>query len=650
MRKLSLLIVLAVASIAFAQSTPVGFTSFTDDGATAGAISFNGTLVPVGSLIQVIKPGANGVLDAPEAMNAASYGSLTGDDLPVGMFYMGDMDAGPGDYYTYLGVYSSGGAAAELNNGNQFYIRCWVREGGVVSSLPVPAGSYYADGGPFTATNTVEWIFGGGLNPNNTNPLWTVVPAHVPAPEINVTVPATPILFGSVDVGMTSAAQTITIQNTGDADLVLSDVMVTGDFAGAPMMLTIAGGASTTWDITFAPTAEGICNGVASFSCNDADEGTFSVNLEGTGLATDPYVNGGVVPVTGPGGTDPANFNFPNDPNTNNNPPFGASFGPNMGGTNPTQMTVAYNTTPSVAGVDFGLFADLYVPGTNSANRFWNVTQTGGVNFNATLDFFVTTDEMPNAWLPNPAAAWPVIMMNRFDAGFHTGNYLPEWTDMGGGLWRARIYDVNGFSGWGMGQGGILPVEGLEVVANGGNNVVNLHWSVQTETNNAYFRVERSDDNGATWFTAARINSRANGGNSSSPMNYYFDDARNVVNESTYQYRIVDVATDGRESRSNIVVSATPRAPVVTEYALANYPNPFNPETRIAFTLKEAGFVRLTVTNIMGQTIATLVNNNVSTNGTHYVTWNANNMPSGIYFLRMEVNGFSSMRKLVLSK
>ena len=80
-----------------------------------------------------------------------------------------------------------------------------------------------------------------------------------------------------------------------------------------------------------------------------------------------------------------------------------------------------------------------------------------------------------------------------------------------------------------------------------------------------------------------------------------------------------------------------------------NYPNPFNPTTTIAFSLNTASPVKLTVFDILGQEVATLVNENKSV-GSHKVQWRANTMPSGVYYYRLEADGISKTHKMVLMK
>jgi hypothetical protein len=80
-----------------------------------------------------------------------------------------------------------------------------------------------------------------------------------------------------------------------------------------------------------------------------------------------------------------------------------------------------------------------------------------------------------------------------------------------------------------------------------------------------------------------------------------------------------------------------------------NYPNPFNPSTRIQYSLEKAVQVSLKVYNLLGQDVATLVNDQQEA-GSYTVSFNALNLSSGVYFYRFEAGSFVSMKKLVLMK
>jgi hypothetical protein len=97
-------------------------------------------------------------------------------------------------------------------------------------------------------------------------------------------------------------------------------------------------------------------------------------------------------------------------------------------------------------------------------------------------------------------------------------------------------------------------------------------------------------------------------------------------------------------------MSISDDAPIASSYELGqNYPNPFNPTTHIRFNIPETAGAKLTVFNIMGEAVANLVDGVVSAGG-HTVSWNAANMPTGVYFYRLESGNFTQTRKLLLVK
>lgn len=100
----------------------------------------------------------------------------------------------------------------------------------------------------------------------------------------------------------------------------------------------------------------------------------------------------------------------------------------------------------------------------------------------------------------------------------------------------------------------------------------------------------------------------------------------------------------------NLILSTSLPIQAPSDIALhPAYPNPFNPNTTITFDLAREMNVTLTAYDILGNQVATLVNSSMST-GTHEVTFNATNLPSGIYFCRLEAGTFSQTQKLMLLK
>jgi hypothetical protein len=98
-----------------------------------------------------------------------------------------------------------------------------------------------------------------------------------------------------------------------------------------------------------------------------------------------------------------------------------------------------------------------------------------------------------------------------------------------------------------------------------------------------------------------------------------------------------------------------PAAPVRDYRLKQNYPNPFNPSTMIGYELSQASLVCLTIYNISGQEIATLVDNEFQGPGSHSVIWRGKEVsgrlaPSGIYFYRLQVGESVVVRKMALMK
>ncbi|MBK8983404.1 MAG: T9SS type A sorting domain-containing protein [Ignavibacteria bacterium] len=88
----------------------------------------------------------------------------------------------------------------------------------------------------------------------------------------------------------------------------------------------------------------------------------------------------------------------------------------------------------------------------------------------------------------------------------------------------------------------------------------------------------------------------------------------------------------------------------VTGYHLSqNYPNPFNPATNISFGIRREGLVSLKIFDIMGKEVITLLNENLNP-GNYEYRFDAAGLPGGIYFYRMETEGFTKVKKLMLVK
>lgn len=89
---------------------------------------------------------------------------------------------------------------------------------------------------------------------------------------------------------------------------------------------------------------------------------------------------------------------------------------------------------------------------------------------------------------------------------------------------------------------------------------------------------------------------------------------------------------------------------VVNKFSLSqNFPNPFNPATKIGYQIAENAIVNLTVFDVFGREVATLVNE-AKAAGNYHVTFSGKNLPSGIYFYKLQAGSQAFTRKMVLAK
>lgn len=124
-----------------------------------------------------------------------------------------------------------------------------------------------------------------------------------------------------------------------------------------------------------------------------------------------------------------------------------------------------------------------------------------------------------------------------------------------------------------------------------------------------------------------------------------------VTVAGTYNYVCTPHASVMVGSFTANIIGITPiGSEVPNKFSLSqNYPNPFNPVTDIKFDIAKSSFVKLTVMNILGQEVDALVNENLAA-GSYKFDWNASALPSGIYFYKLEAEGFVETKKMMLIK
>ncbi len=131
----------------------------------------------------------------------------------------------------------------------------------------------------------------------------------------------------------------------------------------------------------------------------------------------------------------------------------------------------------------------------------------------------------------------------------------------------------------------------------------------------------------------------------------------NLSGTGRYAAFLLQVAAYGTISINEIEIYGVPESTgvnnktvVPSEYSLEqNFPNPFNPTTVIRYSLPSASDVKLTVYNLLGEKVATLVDERKSA-GSYNIAFNASNLSSGIYFYSLRAGNFLCTRKMVLLK
>jgi hypothetical protein len=128
------------------------------------------------------------------------------------------------------------------------------------------------------------------------------------------------------------------------------------------------------------------------------------------------------------------------------------------------------------------------------------------------------------------------------------------------------------------------------------------------------------------------------------------DEKKNVYFPSYYGWTVEKWGYTGTLVNAPATSVERTTGGIPTGYELtSNYPNPFNPSTTFKFSISSAQHVSITVFDMLGHEMASLVNGEMKA-GTYSVQWNASNVPSGVYIYRMNAGGFVSAKKMTLMK
>jgi hypothetical protein len=194
-----------------------------------------------------------------------------------------------------------------------------------------------------------------------------------------------------------------------------------------------------------------------------------------------------------------------------------------------------------------------------------------------------------------------------------------------------------------------LPVELSSFTSKILNNGVKLNWVTQTEVNNYGFEIERTTfkrniTNDNYWENIGFVEGN---GNSNSPKYYsYLDEG---INFGNYLYRLKQIDNDGTYEYSEpieVYVGEIPGGFVLEQ----NFPNPFNPSTKIKFAVDESTSATLKIYDILGNEIVTVFNEITEAGKVYELEFNASELPSGIYIYSLITETKSDLRKMILLK
>ncbi|MDO8551011.1 MAG: T9SS type A sorting domain-containing protein [Ignavibacteria bacterium] len=259
---------------------------------------------------------------------------------------------------------------------------------------------------------------------------------------------------------------------------------------------------------------------------------------------------------------------------------------------------------------------------------------------------------------------------NYIIVGEYTGdNYI---TNNGGATWfitnipsnnySITIIDtMNVFAAQGNGfyklwSESFIPVELISFNAYQDYDKVILNWITASETNSYGFEIERKAPlnlpQGETLGEWERIGFVEGNGTTTTKQFYSFIDDN--ITQSRYSYRLKQIDLDGTFTYSTEIELA---ALLPLNFLLEqNYPNPFNPSTTINYQLPKASLVTIKLFDVLGNEVMTLIENQWKEAGSHsyeLVTsaggyGSGNELVSGVYFFRMQTEGFSQTRKMIL--
>jgi hypothetical protein len=206
--------------------------------------------------------------------------------------------------------------------------------------------------------------------------------------------------------------------------------------------------------------------------------------------------------------------------------------------------------------------------------------------------------------------------------------------------WRVRAQNIAGNSEWSVSSFAILAAPAELVLEIAGSNEISLNWKDNSAAEEGYI-IERIESPETSFSVLDTVSGDA------------YSDAQ-VEQTKTYTYRVKAYAGVSVSAYTNeatlLLVGVNDGETMPTQYSLSqNFPNPFNPATKIKFALPKAGLTKVIIYNILGKEIQTLLNKELEA-GRHEITVDAGNFPSGVYFYKIQSGSFMQTKKMIVMK
>jgi hypothetical protein len=237
-------------------------------------------------------------------------------------------------------------------------------------------------------------------------------------------------------------------------------------------------------------------------------------------------------------------------------------------------------------------------------------------------------------------------------------NSTSPWEEVGSnaypGSGTAVVWNniSEGFSQFGIGgaEDNSLPVTLTHFKASLDRSGVMLRWQTESELENLGYIIQRREKAEENWTKIASYQSDEKllgQGSTSEVTNYIYRDTF-IKAGLTYEYQLADVSYAGEIVYHKILEIEVEELNKPESYILGDaYPNPFNPSTIISWQLPVDSYVEISIYNILGEKVTTLVSEKMS-EGYYQQEWDASDYSSGIYYYRITADNFHAVKKVIL--